>query len=73
MTQTGAVALALILGVGTFAQAQTPPDVQVLVNGSPAALGAYAFPSAVDALVLDNGLIRFTFTRDDAAGGIVTG
>ena len=73
MTQTGAVALALILGVGTFAQAQAPPDVQVLVNGSPAALGTYAFPSAVDALVLDNGLIRFTFTRDDAAGGIVTG
>ena len=48
-------------------------DVRVLINGAPAAPGTYAFPAQVDALVLDNGLIRFTFTRDDAAGGIVTG
>src|SRR5690348_7763163 len=47
--------------------------VQVLVNGAPAAVRTYAFPAEVDALVLDNGLLRVTFTRDDAAGGIVTG
>ncbi len=47
--------------------------VQVLVNGVAAAVGTYAFPTDVDTLVLDNGLIRFTFGRDDAAGGIVTG
>jgi rhamnogalacturonan endolyase len=47
--------------------------VRVLLNGTPAAVGSYPFPGAVDALTLDNGLVRFTFTRDDAAGGIVTG
>ncbi len=47
--------------------------VQLLLNGSPAAAGTYGFPSPVDTVVLDNGLIRFTFSRDDAAGGIVTG
>lgn len=47
--------------------------VGVLVNGAPAGVGTYRFPDEVDSLVLDNGLIRFTFGRDDAAGGIVTG
>ncbi len=48
-------------------------DVRVLVNGAPARVGSYAFPADVDTLVLDNGLVRFTFGRDDAAGGSVTG
>jgi len=53
------------------AQPSTP--VNVLINGTAAQVGTYAFPDEVDALVLDNDLIRFTFGRDDAAGGIVTG
>lgn len=48
-------------------------DVALLLNGSPASVGTYTFPDAVDSLVLDNGLVKFTFGRDDAAGGIVTG
>src|SRR5690242_13631058 len=47
--------------------------VQLLLNGQPAATGSYPFPGTVDTVTLDNGLIRFTFTRDDAAAGIVTG
>ena len=53
------------------AQPSTP--VAVLINGTVAQVGTYAFPDEVDALVLDNDLIRFTFGRDDAAGGVVTG
>jgi rhamnogalacturonan endolyase len=48
-------------------------DVKVQLNGAGAAVGSYVFPDQVDSLVLDNGLIRFTFGRDDAAGGVVTG
>ena len=47
--------------------------VSVQINGIAAAVRTYAFPSEVDSLVLDNGLIRFTFGRDDAEGGVVTG
>ncbi|HEY7202591.1 MAG TPA: polysaccharide lyase family protein, partial [Candidatus Dormibacteraeota bacterium] len=49
------------------------PPVRILLNGAPGAPGVFAFPAEVDTVVLDNGLIRFTFGRDDAAGGIVTG
>ncbi len=51
------------------------PDVQVLIDGVPAAAGTYAFPfpPGHGGLVLDNGLIRFTLNRDDGAAGIVTG
>jgi rhamnogalacturonan endolyase len=49
------------------------PQVRLLLNGAPAAPGVYAFPAEVDTVVIDNGLIRFTFGRDDAAGGVVTG
>jgi rhamnogalacturonan endolyase len=69
----GAAAATALIGGQKAAASGGHDDVQVLINGAPAAPGTYAFPAAVDALVLDNGLIRFTFTRDDAAGGIVTG
>jgi len=49
------------------------PPVRLLLNGSRAATGAFAFPADVETVVLDNGLIRFEFSRDDATGGIVTG
>jgi rhamnogalacturonan endolyase len=72
----GAGALALgASGIG-FDLALAEPDhspVTVLLNGSRGATGAFAFPGEVDTVVLDNGLIRFTFSRDDAAGGVVTG
>ncbi|MFG1811878.1 polysaccharide lyase family 4 protein [Streptomyces sp. NPDC049040] len=47
--------------------------VTLLVNGKPAEVGSYAFPAEAEEVVLDNGLVRFTFGRDDAAGGVVTG
>lgn len=51
-----------------------PGDVQVSLNDASLFVGTRAFPfEAGKGLVLDNGLIRFTFNRDDAAGGIVTG
>jgi rhamnogalacturonan endolyase len=43
--------------------------VAVTINGSPAALGRYDFPAQVDTLVFDNGLVRFTFTRNDGLTG----
>jgi rhamnogalacturonan endolyase len=51
------------------------PDVQVFLGGSPASTGNYPFPfpAGDPGLVLDNGLVRFTFNRDDSAGGVVTG
>src|SRR6266571_658896 len=55
---------------GTAAAAEPPAQpstpVTVLINGTAAQVGTYAFPDEVDALVLDNDLIRFTFGRDDA-------
>jgi rhamnogalacturonan endolyase len=50
-----------------------PGDVSVTIGGQPAAVGSYAFPDQVPSLVLDNGLATFTFGRDDAVGGVVTG
>lgn len=49
------------------------PGVALLLDGEPAEVGTYAFPTQVAEVVLDNGLVRFTFGRDDAQGGIVTG
>lgn len=46
--------------------------VTLLLDGRPAAEGTYAFPADVSEVVLDNGLVRFAFGRDDA-NGIVTG
>ena len=35
--------------------------VSLTVNGAPAVLGTFAFPSAAKDVVFDNGLIRFVF------------
>ena len=57
--------LVLILGslLASAANAETNPDVQLLINGAPAAVGTYPFPfpSGSSGLVLDNGLVRFRF------------
>jgi len=49
--------------VASAANAQSAPDVQLTLNGAPAAIGTYAFPfpAGSSGLVLDNGLVRFTF------------
>ena len=77
----GAAAVTLSSMTEAFAEPSTADDmkrpqrqdVSCLINGEPAQVGSYAFPSEIDTLVLDNGLIRFTFGRDDPAGGVVTG
>src|ERR1035437_10659125 len=77
----GAAAVTLSSMTEAFAEPSTADDmkrpqrqdVSCLINGEPAQVGWYAFPSEIDTLVLDNGLIRFTFGRDDPAGGLVTG
>lgn len=70
----GILLLGFIASLPSLASAAAD-DVQVFLHGAPATVGSQAFPfSAGDpGLVLDNGLVRFTFNRDDAAGGIVTG
>jgi rhamnogalacturonan endolyase len=68
----GAAGLGLDLAEAAGAGRAGPP-VRLLLDGSPAATGSFAFPAEVGTVVLDNGLIRFTFGRDDAAGGVVTG
>jgi rhamnogalacturonan endolyase len=68
----GAVGLG-VSGLGIDLVHAAEPPVRLLLNGARGATGAFAFPAEVGTLVLDNGLIRFTFGRDDAAGGIVTG
>lgn len=59
---------------GPAAAETTPPagdGVKVLIGGSPAKVGSYAFPAEVPELVLDNGLVHATFGRDDT--GVLTG
>ena len=48
---------------------EAPP--RALIGGRPATVGSYEFPAEVPELVLDNGLVRITFARDDV--GVVTG
>ncbi|KHL01435.1 hypothetical protein [Sinomonas humi] len=74
----GGVALGAALagnsGIGPAAAATAPPvgeGVKVLIGGTPAKVGSYAFPSQVPELVLDNGLVRAAFGRDDV--GVPTG
>jgi rhamnogalacturonan endolyase len=70
----GITAGALIAGrAGPAAAAPTssgaPP--RVFIGGRSAAVGSYAFPAEVPDLVLDNGLVKITFGRDDV--GVPTG
>ncbi|MDQ0635055.1 rhamnogalacturonan endolyase [Arthrobacter pascens] len=72
----GGVTLGAVLAgsAGAGAAAAATPEgqgVKVLIGGVPAKVGSYAFPAAVPELVLDNGLVRATFGRDDA--GVLTG
>jgi rhamnogalacturonan endolyase len=69
---TAVVSLFFIVVTGGRADS---PDVQLQLNGSPAVVGSYVFPFAPGSsgLMFDNGLVRLSFNRDDAAGGIVTG
>jgi rhamnogalacturonan endolyase len=71
----GATLGAVLAGrVGAGAAAAATPEgqgVKVLIGGVPAKVGSYTFPAEVPELVLDNGLVRATFGRDDA--GVVTG
>jgi len=73
----GGAALGAVLAsqAGVAASAAPPAaageGVRVLIGGAPASVGSYAFPAEVPELVLDNGLVRATFGRDDA--GIPTG
>jgi len=72
----GAVAVASAVSSPEVATASPPtisPAVNVTVDDAPLAIGSYAFPSEVNHLVLDNGLIHITFGRDDGAAGVVTG
>lgn len=80
----GGTAAAVVVAVNTTADASAlaldarkPPSdadgVTARIDGVPARLGSYAFPAEVDTLTLDNGLVRFSFGRDDAAGGVLTG
>ncbi|WP_377267109.1 polysaccharide lyase family protein [Peterkaempfera sp. SMS 1(5)a] len=71
---TGGASAATSAGApGGSAAPHAPQGVTLTLNGRPAKVGSYAFPGDVDTVVLDNGLVRFTFGRDDAAGGSVTG
>ncbi|NNC10439.1 hypothetical protein HII28_00870 [Planctomonas sp. JC2975] len=72
----GAIAASTAEASAAHATADLPPghgDVSATIGGQPAAVGDYAFPDQVPSLVLDNGLVKFTFGRDDAVGGVVTG
>ncbi|WP_213805034.1 polysaccharide lyase family protein [Granulicella sp. dw_53] len=63
------IAVLILVGLlASPANAQANPDVQVLLDGAPAAVGTYSFPfpSGSSGLVLDNGLVRFTFNGKNA-------
>ena len=72
----GGVAAGAVLagGAGPAVAAPATPSGAppwVLIGGRPATVGSYAFPVEVPELVLDNGLVKITFARDDV--GVVTG
>lgn len=66
---------AVSVAVFPLLRADDASPVQLLINDVPAEVGslAFPFPASSNGLVFDNGLIRYTFNRDDAAGGVVTG
>jgi rhamnogalacturonan endolyase len=49
------------------ASSGSPPRVRI--GGRSAAVRSYAFPAEVPDLVLDNGLVKITFARDDVVTG----
>lgn len=72
---TGAMAVS-VTAPGTAAAATGPNtagNVQCLVDGAPAQPGTFTFLVDAHTVVLDNGLVRFTFGRDDGQADIVTG
>ena len=62
-------ALAFTAAAVASSSSSAAAAVTVTVDGAPAVLGAFAFPSAHRAIVLGNGLFTATFDRDDAASG----
>jgi rhamnogalacturonan endolyase len=75
----GAATGALAIGVAVPASAAAATgqsaagDVQFLVDGAPARTGTFTFLEDAHTVVLDNGLVRFTFGRDDGAANLLTG
>ena len=55
-----------LLAAAAASSAASAAGVTVTVDGAPAVLGAFAFPSAHRTIVLGNGLFTATFDRDDA-------
>ncbi|GAA2760779.1 polysaccharide lyase family protein [Actinopolymorpha rutila] len=60
-------ALGTSSGVASAATSAGGNAPRVLVDGVPAEVRTYAYPSEVGELVLDNGLIRFTFGASNAS------
>jgi rhamnogalacturonan endolyase len=72
----GGVAAGVVLAGGTDSANAAPATrsggaPRVLIGGRPATVRSYDFPAEVPELVLDNGLVKITFARDDV--GVVTG
>src|SRR6478752_3699687 len=71
----GIAAGAVVAGSADTALAAPPRSSerrpQVWIGGQPATVRSYAFPAEVPELVLDNGLVKMTFGRDDV--GVKTG
>ena len=71
----GIAAGAVVAGSADTALAAPPRSSerrpQVWIGGQPATVRSYAFPAEVRELVLDNGLVKMTFGRDDV--GVKTG
>ncbi len=71
-TVGGITAAAAVAGFAEpAAAAPASRQAKVLIGDQPATLGSYVFPADVPQLVLDNGLVRIVFGRDDA--GVLTG
>jgi rhamnogalacturonan endolyase len=71
---TGALAVGVAVpGTAAAARQDTAGNVQFLIDGAPARPGTFTFLGDAHTVVLDNGLVRFTFGRDDGLAGITTG
>jgi rhamnogalacturonan endolyase len=68
----GITVAAVVAGIAEPAAADSGSRrVTALIGDQPASVGSYAFPAEVPQLVLDNGLVRIVFGRDDT--GVLTG